>query len=40
MRITWPDGRTSVEVMFYEKGKAKCQVTVQHKKLSTAAAGE
>jgi uncharacterized protein YndB with AHSA1/START domain len=33
LRITWIDGGTSVEVMFYEKGKAKSQVTVQHSKL-------
>jgi hypothetical protein len=33
MRITWADGRTSLEVMFYVKGKDKCQVTVQHSKL-------
>lgn len=36
MRITWIDGITSVEVMFYEKGPDKCQVTVQHSKLPDA----
>lgn len=35
MRITWKDGRTSVEVNFYSKGGSKSQVTVQHTKLST-----
>jgi hypothetical protein len=40
IRITWIDGKTSVEVMFYVKGPAKCSVTAQHNKLSTAAAGE
>lgn len=33
LRFTWIDGKTSVEVMFYEKGKDKSQVTVQHSKL-------
>ena len=33
LRITWIDGQTSVEVMFYVKSKDKCQVTVQHSKL-------
>lgn len=32
LRITWKD-ETSVEVMFYVKGKGKCQVTVQHSRL-------
>lgn len=36
MRITWTDGTTSVEVNFYAKGKAKSQVTVQHRKLAGA----
>lgn len=40
MRITWPDGKTSVEVMFYPKGDRKTQVTVQHSKLPDAKAGE
>lgn len=42
MRITWVDGTSTVEVMFYNKGKAgapKCQVTVQHGKLRSAAEG-
>jgi uncharacterized protein YndB with AHSA1/START domain len=36
MRITWIDGSTSVEAMFYEKGVGKCQVTAQHSKLADA----
>src|SRR5262245_32820076 len=40
LRITWVDGATAVEVMFYPKGEGKCQVTVQHSKLADAAAGE
>jgi hypothetical protein len=39
LRITWADG-TNVEVMFYAKGAAKSQVTVQHSKLKSAAAGQ
>jgi uncharacterized protein YndB with AHSA1/START domain len=40
LRITWPDGRTNVEVLFYPRGPNKVQVTVQHDKLPTAMAGE
>lgn len=40
LRITWEDGETNVEVMFYAKGPSKSQVTVQHNKLATAKAGE
>jgi uncharacterized protein YndB with AHSA1/START domain len=40
LRITWVDGRTSVEVMLYPKGADKTQVTVQHSKLASAAAAE
>ena len=36
IRITWVDGRTSVEAMLYPKGDAKTQVTAQHSKLATA----
>lgn len=42
IRITWIDGESSVEAMFYDKsrnGTAKSQVAVQHGKLKTAAAG-
>jgi hypothetical protein len=34
MRITWVDGKTSVEVNFYPKGARKSQVSVQHTKLA------
>lgn len=40
MRITWVDGETHVEVMFYPKGAGKSMVTVEHKKLANAKAGE
>jgi uncharacterized protein YndB with AHSA1/START domain len=40
LRITWSDAKTSVEVMFYPKGESKVQVTVQHNKLASAAAGD
>lgn len=39
MRITWPDG-THVDVMFYAKGDAKSQITVQHTKLTNAVDAE
>lgn len=40
IRITWIDGTSTVEVMFYPKGEEKCQITVQHNKLADAEAGE
>ena len=40
IRITWLDGETNVEVMFYPKGDGKSQVIVQHNKLPNAKAGE
>lgn len=40
LRITWEDGETNVDVMFYAKGPGKSQVTVEHNKLATAKAGE
>jgi uncharacterized protein YndB with AHSA1/START domain len=40
IRMLWADGTTTVEVMFYAKGPAKCQVTVQHNKLPSAKEGE
>lgn len=40
IRITWVDGTTNVEVMFYPKAAGKCSVSVQHNKLKTAASGE
>ncbi len=38
MRITWVDGKSSLEVYFWDKGPSKCQVVVQHSKLATASA--
>ena len=38
LRITWVDGKTSVEVGFYPKGEGRCMVAVQHSKLSDAQA--
>ena len=35
LRITWPDGSTSLEVNFYPKGANKCQFTVEHSKLTS-----
>lgn len=40
MRITWVDGKTSVEANFYAKGAGKSQITVQHNKLADAKAVE
>jgi len=40
MRITWSDGRSHVDVNFYDKGKDKCQVSVQHTRLISAAQAE
>lgn len=37
MRVTWPDGKTSLSVDFYPKGKEKSQIVVQHLKLASAA---
>lgn len=34
MRIGWSDGESSVEVMFYVKGKDKSQVTIERRKLA------
>ncbi|UCC79226.1 MAG: DUF4287 domain-containing protein [Candidatus Zixiibacteriota bacterium] len=39
MRITWPD-KTHVDVNFYDKGENKCQVSVQHTRLSNATQAE
>jgi uncharacterized protein YndB with AHSA1/START domain len=33
MRITWEDGKSSVDVNFYPKGENKSQVVLQHSKL-------
>lgn len=40
MRFTWLDGKTVVVVNFYDKGRGKSQVTVQHTKLKNKAAVE
>lgn len=36
MRVTWIDGKTSLEIGFYPKGSDKSQVVVQHNKLPDA----
>jgi hypothetical protein len=36
MRITWIDGKTSLEFNLYPKRQSKCQITVQHSKLKNA----
>ncbi|MBI5051900.1 MAG: DUF4287 domain-containing protein [Chloroflexi bacterium] len=33
MRLTWVDGKTHVDVQFYEKDGSKSQVTLEHSKL-------
>jgi len=38
MRVTWKDGKTSLEINFYPKGDGKSQVVVQHSKLPDAKA--
>jgi len=38
IRLTWKDGKTSLEINFYKKNKDKNQVVVQHSKLASAAA--
>lgn len=38
MRVTWSDGKTSLEINFYARGDNKSQVVVQHSKLPSAAA--
>ena len=40
MRITWVDGKTSVEVSFSAKGAGRSQVVVQHSKLADARLAE
>jgi hypothetical protein len=40
MRITWVDGKTSVELNFYVKGNTKTQVVVQHSKLGSGQAAQ
>lgn len=36
MRVTWKDGKSSLEFNFYPKGDGKSQVVVQHSKLADA----
>jgi uncharacterized protein YndB with AHSA1/START domain len=36
LRVTWHDGKTSLEISFYPKGDDKSQVVVQHSKLPDA----
>lgn len=36
MRVTWKDGKSSLEINFYPKDKNKTQVVVQHSKLGNA----
>jgi uncharacterized protein YndB with AHSA1/START domain len=38
MRVTWKDGKTSLEINFYPKDEGKSQVVVQHSKLPDAKA--
>jgi uncharacterized protein YndB with AHSA1/START domain len=38
MRVTWKDGKSSLEINFYPKGDDKSQVVVQHSKLPDAKA--
>lgn len=40
MRIIWSDKKTSVNINFYPRGKEKCQVVVQHCKLTSPKAAE
>ncbi|MGH8104503.1 MAG: hypothetical protein ACREJQ_08285 [bacterium] len=40
LRITWIDGKKSIDVQFYQKGDSKCQVVVQHGNLADAKAAE
>ena len=40
MRVTWKDGKTSLEINFYPKDKDKSQVVVQHSKLPSAGSAE
>jgi hypothetical protein len=36
MRITWIDGSTGVEALFYSKGPNKSQLALEHRKLASA----
>jgi hypothetical protein len=36
LRVTWLDGATNVEILFYDKGPGKSLVTVSHSRLASA----
>jgi len=38
IRVTWKDGKTSLDIQFWPKDKNKSQIVVQHSKLPSAAA--
>lgn len=40
LRITWVDGKTTLEVMFFSKGPMKSQVSVQHSRLKNSKEAE
>lgn len=40
MRISWSDKKTSLEVNYYDKGKSRAQLVVQHNQLKDAKAAE
>ncbi len=40
LRITWVDCLTGLQINFYHKGDSKCQVVVDHRKLSDAKAAK
>lgn len=40
LRVTWSDGKTSLDVQLVSKGAAKTQLTVQHGKLSSSREAE
>lgn len=40
MRITWVDGKTGINVSFYDKGRNKSMVSLQHVKLKSSREAE
>ena len=40
MRVTWKDGKTSLEIAFLAKGDDKSQIVIQHSKLPNAKAAD
>ncbi len=40
MRVTWIDGKTNLDVYFYDKGAGKSQIVVDHTKLANASAAK